>query len=210
MQGRTALARKGSETRELLLEAAERAVLAKGFAATSIEELIVEVGITKSGFFYHFGDKAGLAKAMIERHLAQDRAILDDIFARGDALNEDPLHGFLVGLQLFAEMLADLKEAHPGCLAAAFTYQDQLLNREVRELNRSGMLAWRERFRARFAAVAERYPPRIESDFDALADMAATLVEGGLVLGRMMQDPSILPRQIRLFRDFVRAIFQPA
>lgn len=210
MQGRTALARKGSETRELLLEAAERAVLAKGFAATSIEELIVEVGITKSGFFYHFGDKTGLAKAMIERHLAHDRAILDDIFARGDALNEDPLHGFLVGLQLFAEMLADLKEAHPGCLAASFTYQDQLLNREVRELNRSGVLAWRERFRARFAAIAERYPPRIETDFDALADMAATLVEGGLVLGRMMQDPGILPRQVRLFRDFVRAVFQPA
>jgi len=209
MQGRTALARKGSETRELLLEAAERAVLAKGFAATSIEELIVEVGITKSGFFYHFGDKTGLAKAMIERHLAHDRAILDDIFARGDALNEDPLHGFLVGLQLFAEMLADLKEAHPGCLAASFTYQDQLLNREVRELNRSGVLAWRERFRARFAAIAERYPPRIETDFDALADMAATLVEGGLVLGRMMQDPGILPRQVRLFRDFVRAVFQP-
>src|SRR5687768_8244363 len=66
MQGRTALARKGSETRERLLEVAERAVLAKGFAATSIEELIAEVGITKSGFFYHFGDKSGLAKAMLE------------------------------------------------------------------------------------------------------------------------------------------------
>src|ERR1044072_7188649 len=130
MQGRTALARKGSETREMLLEAAERAVLAKGFASTSIEELITEVGITKSGFFYHFGDKAGLAKAMMERYLAHDRAVLAEIFRRGDELNEDPLHGFLVGLQLFAEMLANLKEAHPGCLAAALCYQDQLFNRE--------------------------------------------------------------------------------
>ena len=209
MQGRTALARKGSETREMLLEAAERAVLAKGFAATSIEELIVEVGITKSGFFYHFGDKSGLAKAMLERYLAHDRALLDDIFARGDALNEDPLHGFLVGLQLFAEMAAQMKEAHPGCLAAAFTYQDQLFNREIHELNRQGVLAWRHRFRARFDAIVERYPPRNAIDLDALADMAATLVEGGLVLGRMLQDATILPRQIRLYRDFVRAVFLP-
>ena len=35
------------------------------------------------------------------------------------------------------------------------------------------------------------------------------LVEGGLVLGRMLQDPMILPRQIRLYRDFVRAVFLP-
>ena len=74
-------------------------------------------------------------------------------------------------------------------------------------MNRSGVLAWRERFRARFALIAERYPLKVPVDLDGLADMASTLVEGGLVLGRAMQDPGILPRQIRLYRDFVRAIF---
>ncbi len=39
------------DTKERLMDAAEAAILDKGFAATSIEELIVEVGITKSGFF---------------------------------------------------------------------------------------------------------------------------------------------------------------
>jgi hypothetical protein len=37
------------DMRERLLESAEAAVLAKGFAATSIEEFIAAVGITKSG-----------------------------------------------------------------------------------------------------------------------------------------------------------------
>jgi AcrR family transcriptional regulator len=36
------------------MDAAEVAVLAKGFSSTSIEELIAAVGISKSGFFYHF------------------------------------------------------------------------------------------------------------------------------------------------------------
>ena len=55
--------------------------------------------------------------------------------------------------------------------------------------------------------IATRYPPRFEVDFDALADMAATIVEGGLVLGRMLNDVTIPPRQVLLYRDFVRSIF---
>ena len=199
--------RKGSDTRERLLTLAEQAVLAKGFAATSIEELIAATGITKSGFFYHFKDKGELAKALMLRYLEQDKAVLDDIFRRGDELNEDPLHGFLVGLKLFAEMMADLPEAHPGCLAASFCYQDHLFSQEIRDLNAAGILAWRHRFRERFDLIAARYPPRIEADLDALADMASTLVEGGLLLGRALRDVAILPKQILLYRDFVRTIF---
>jgi AcrR family transcriptional regulator len=199
--------RKGSDTRERLLTLAEQAVLAKGFAATSIEELIAATGITKSGFFYHFRDKGELAKALMLRYLEQDKAVLDDIFRRGDELNEDPLHGFLVGLKLFAEMMADLPEAHPGCLAASFCYQDHLFSQEIRDLNAAGILAWRHRFRERFDLIAARYPPRIEADLDALADMASTLVEGGLVLGRALKDVTILPRQVLLYRDYVRIIF---
>jgi AcrR family transcriptional regulator len=195
------------DTRERILEVAELAVLAKGFAATSIEEIIAEVGITKSGFFYHFKDKTELAKGLMLRYLEHDRQVLDDIFRRGDELHEDPLHGFLVGLKLFSEMMGNLPEAHPGCLAAAFAYQDQLFNQEIRKLNADGTLAWRKRFRERFDLIAARYPPRFEVDFDALADMAATLVEGALILGRMMNDVTIPPRQVMLYRDFVRSIF---
>jgi len=202
--------RRGSETRERILEIAEAAVLAKGFAATSIDELIAAVGITKSGFFYHFKDKGELARAMLLRYLDRDKALLDNLFSRADELNEDPLHGFLVGMKLFAEMMANLPEVHPGCLAASFCYQDQLFNREIRRLNAEGMLAWRIRFRERLDLIAKRYPPRHAVDLDALADMIATLVEGGLILGRALNDITILPRQVLLYRDFVRSVFAPA
>jgi len=43
--------RKGTDTRERILDVAEAAVLEKGFAATSIDELVAAVSITKSGFF---------------------------------------------------------------------------------------------------------------------------------------------------------------
>jgi AcrR family transcriptional regulator len=199
--------RKGRATRDRLLDLAEGAVLAKGFAATSIDELIAAGGITKSGFFYHFKDKADLAKALILRYLERDSELLDNLFSRGDELHDDPLHGFLVGLKLFAEMMANLPEAHPGCLAASFAYQDQIFNREIRELNAAGLLAWRRRFHERFLLIAERYPPRPEVDLEALADMAASMVEGGMIVGRALRDGTILPRQVMLYRDYVRSVF---
>ena len=203
------ITRKGSDTRERLLELAEGAVLEKGFAATSIDELIAAVGITKGGFFYHFRDKSDLAKALMLRYLERDKIILDEIFSRADELNEDPLHGFLVALRLFAEMLAKLPEAHPGCLAASFCYQDQLFNREIRDLNRSGVLAWQVRFRQRLDQIAAVYPPRIDVHLDDLADTVAALVEGGIILSRIMKDKDVLPRQVLLYRDFIRLVFQP-
>ena len=48
-------------------------MLEKGFAATSIDELIAAVGITKSGFFYHFKDKSELAKALMLRYIDERR-----------------------------------------------------------------------------------------------------------------------------------------
>src|SRR5687767_7584463 len=131
--------RKGSDTRTRILELAEAAVLEKGFAATSIDELIAGVGITKSGFFYHFKDKSDLAKALMRRYIDEHDATLADIFRRADELNDDPLHGTLVALKLLAEMMADLPSTHPGCLVSSFVYQDQLLSAEVRELTLAGV-----------------------------------------------------------------------
>lgn len=201
---------KGAETRERILELAEAGVLEKGFAATSIDELISAAGITKSGFFYHFRDKSDLAVALMKRYLDQEDRILDDLFARADELNDDPLHGFLVALKLIAEMMADLPSTHPGCMVASVCYQEQLFNREVRELNVSGVLGWRRRMRERLDRIAERYPPRIDIDLDSLADMAFALIEGGIIISKVLRDKQALPHQIMQYRDFVRSIFLPA
>ena len=199
--------RKGSETRERLMDAAEAAVLEKGFAATSIEELIAEVGITKSGFFYHFPDKGELAKALLERYLVREETLFDDLFARARDLDEDPLHSFLIGLKLMAELMADLPEGHPGCLVASYCYQENMFNRSVRDLNREGVLRWRKRFRCYLDEIAERYPPRVDIDLDALADMFSALADGGIILSKVVREKDILPQQLMLCREFVRGVF---
>jgi TetR/AcrR family transcriptional regulator, transcriptional repressor for nem operon len=199
--------RKGSDTRERILEVAEGAVLDKGFAATSIEEVIAAVGITKSGFFYHFKDKNELAKALLVRYVEREDALFDELFARADELNEDPLHGFLVGLKMLAELMADLPNGHPGCLVASYCYQDRLFDKEVRELNAAAVLNWRKRFRERLDLIAQRYPPRVDVDLDDLADMLSVIADGGIILSKTIKDKQALARQILLYRDFIKAVF---
>ena len=198
---------KGEQTRERLLDLAEDAVLHKGFALTSIDELIAAAGITKSGFFYHFRDKNDLAKALLERYLERDEVIFDDLFARADALNDDPLHGFLVFLKLLADLMADLTSGHPGCLVASYCYQDRLFSSEIRELAATGVRTWRARFRERLDRIAERYPPRIEVNLDVMADMLSAVIDGGIILSKSLEQPKHLPEQVMVYRSFVRLVF---
>ncbi len=198
--------RKG-DARERILDFAEVSVLEKGFDATSIEELIAAVGITKSGFFYHFRDKTELARVLLARYIERETAMFDELFGRADELSEDPLHGFLIGLKMLAELMSDLPKGHPGCLIASYCYQDRLFDQQVRELNAQSVLLWRKRFRTRLDRIAERYPPRIAVDLDDLADMLSVVADGGIILSKLMKDSSALARQVLLYREFVRTVF---
>ena len=152
--------RKGEETRTRILDVAEAAVLQKGFGGTSIEELIAETGITKSGFFYHFRDKNELAKALLNRYIENDERIYDEIFSRARDLMDDPLQSFLLGLKLLSELLSDLPNGHPGCLVATICYYERLFDREIQEINRQAALTWRRRFRGMFDEIFAVYTPR--------------------------------------------------
>lgn len=198
---------KGEQTRERIMDIAQDAVLHKGFASTSIEEIISEAGITKSGFFYHFRDKNDLAKALLQRYTDNEWRVFEQLFRQADELSEDPLHGFLIFLKLFAELMGDLPNGHPGCLVASYVYQDFLFSREVRDMTTEGHRIWRKRFRERLDRIAERYPPRIEVSLDDMADMLSAVADGGIILSKSMHDPSLLPRQILQYRAYVKLVF---
>jgi len=127
---------RGEETRRRILDIAQESILAKGFDATSIDEIVACADITKSGFFYHFRDKNALALALIERHIEVEDDLFDDLLARARDLTDDPLQEALVGLKLLAELLDDLPNGHPGCVVATAAYQDRLFDQPVRDANR--------------------------------------------------------------------------
>ena len=201
---------KGQETRDRLMDIAEASVLAKGFGATSIDEIIAEADITKSGFFYHFKDKNQLALALLQRYVEREDQLLDDLFGRARELHDDPLHAFLIGLKLFAEMMADLPKGHPGCLVATCCYNERAFDADVRALNRQSVLNWRQRFLTELEGIAEIYPPKDNVDMEALADMVSGIVEGGIVMSKALEQPKVLAQQILLFRSYLKLLFLPS
>ena len=198
---------KGEQTRERLLDIAQDAVLHKGFAGTSLDEIICEAGITKSGFFYHFRDKNDLAKALLQRYLDNEWRIFEDLFRQADELSDDPLHNYLIFLKLFADLLRDIPNGHPGCLVASYVYQDYLFSQEVRRMTTEGHRIWRTRFRERLDRIAARYPPKIEVDLNDMADMLSSVADGGIILSKILSQPDVLPRQVMQYRADGKLVF---
>ena len=198
--------RKGDATRERILEIAEVAVLAKGFGATSIEELIAEAGITKSGFFYHFKDKNELALGLLARYEEQNARLLNASFGRARQLSDDPLQSFLIGLTLLSERLT-APQGHPGCMVATMSYQDRLFDRNVRaELVRITR-EWSQYFRVLIDDIVAAYPLREPVDLDQLARTVCCSIDGGIIMSKALNDPAQLERQICAYRTFIKVLF---
>jgi TetR/AcrR family transcriptional repressor of nem operon len=190
-----------------MLDLTYEAVIRKGFAATSIEELVEAAGITKSGFFYHFRDKGDLARQLIERYTSENARFLDGMAARARELSDDPLHGFLIFLKLYAEAMNDLAFAHPGCMVATVTFQDLAWDREVRQLTIDSVLNWRGRFIGWLEEIAEIYPPKGQATAADLADAILAFTYGGMTLAKALDDPTAISRQALMFRQTVRLHF---
>lgn len=198
---------KGAQTREHILATAEAIILQRGYAGTSIEDIINQAGITKGGFFYHFDGKIDLARGLITRFLEQDALFFNGLVDRARSLTEDPLQQLLIFLKLMAEAMADLPSTHPGCLVASFTYESQQFDDGVRELNAQGILSWREIFMEQLEKIVEKYPMKIERPLEELADMLTGVIEGGIIMSRALDDRDILPSQLLQYREFIRLVF---
>jgi len=199
--------RSTETTRDRLMTAAELAILEKGFAATSIEELIAEVGVSKGGFFYHFRDKSELVKAILARSLEAEERWFDSMFARAQAVTDDPLQEFLTFLRFLREDMERLPEVHPGCLITACCFQERLFEHDVHELAKESLLKWRWQFHTRLIRIAQMYPPKVDVDLEHLADMLTVLTDGGIILSKTVREKDVLPHQVELYRAFVRAVF---
>jgi len=200
---------KGARTRDRLLDLAYDSVIRKGFAATSIEELVEAAGITKSGFFYHFRDKNDLARQLMIRYAAENETFLDGMAARARELSDDPLHSFLIFLKFYAEAMEEMVDAHPGCLVATVTFQDMSFDREARRLTTEGVMAWRSRFVAWLEEIAAVYPPRGKAQLTDLADAILAFTYGGMTMAKALNHNDAISRQALLFRETVRLHFQP-
>lgn len=194
-------------TRDRILRTAQTLILDKGYAGTSLADIVGALGVTKGAFFHHFASKDELARALIRRYSERDHSAFDDYARRADALTDDPVQSALLLVSLFEEALAQRERPVRGCLFAAYIYQQGQFEPEVRDFLRATFDGWVGLFEAKFEAALRARSPRVPVTARELGEMMVALFEGAIILGRAFEDPKALARQVRQFRNYLKLLF---
>jgi AcrR family transcriptional regulator len=165
-----------------LLEVAVGEFLARGYDATSMEDLSRAAGITKSSFYHHFSGKEALLRAALERALDGLFAILDEEGAR-------------TGTPL--ERLRHIVRGQVALLVAELPYVTVLLRVRGNTESERWALQRRREFDAHIAALvraaAEAGELRAEVEPALAARLLSGLVNSIVEWARPDRDPDALP-----------------
>lgn len=207
MATQTALRSKGEDTRERILAAAERLILARGYRGTSLDEILAATGLTKGAFFHHFPSKADMALALLERFWQRDRAVLVAQWEQAAALSQDPLQRVLIWFELFEQLFEQAEEPPMACLFASYLYEREQFEPRVLSFIRRGFEDWQALYADRLAPVLDERPPAAPVTVEELAETVMCLIQGGFVLSQATGDRDSVPRQSRRFRRYLELLF---
>lgn len=143
-----------ARTRSLLIEAARREIVKKGFATASIRDIAEAAGFSLGAIYSNFPDKEAILLELIQQHQSEERARIEASLARaqGDAaaamagvekwaetVNSDPDLGVLsIELQLhalrspaFAKVYNEMNRRHRRALGTMITHLFELFGKKV-------------------------------------------------------------------------------
>ena len=203
------MAKKGEDTRNRILDAAQTMILDHGFAGVSIDQLIQSLGLTKGAFFHHFKNKNDLAHSLIRRYADEGLVLFRDNLARARKLSDDPLQQLLILIGLYEELFDHLTEPYPGCLLASYVYELQQFDEETRSIINEEFLQSRREVMKLLRSIMKRYPARRPIDLMALADGFMSAFEGAFILSKSLNEADITAKQLRLYKTTIEALFLP-
>lgn len=181
------------DTREKLVRTAERLMLRDGYSATRVDDVIAHARLSKGSFYHAFDSKEALGLAALEHYYA-DR--VGRLAAGAWAAEADPRRRARAFLEHLSRVAAALWK--DGCLLASFAA-------EAAGSSRAMAGAIRKRTGELRALLAGALAPLATPDAaaDDLADQLLACIEGSIVLARIHDDASYLPRGVDRFRRCV-------
>jgi TetR/AcrR family transcriptional repressor of nem operon len=198
---------KGAQTRERILAAAEPLVLRQGYAGTSLDDILGATGLTKGAFFHHFKDKAAFARALVERCACNDTARFERCAAAGEAKSDDPLEQTVCFLQAVEDFFERQATPVDGCVLAVYTYELMQFEPAIHAYVAQCFRRWAAVYEKKFEAVLARYKPAAPVAARDLAESVLAVFEGAIILSRSFNDPMLLVRQLRQFRQYFELLF---
>ncbi|MBZ0137147.1 MAG: TetR/AcrR family transcriptional regulator [Planctomycetes bacterium] len=77
-----------ADTRSAVLRQAAALFADNGYDAVSVREIVGAAGVTKPALYYHFGNKEGVARALIDEFLNAATVMRQGVFAEADGVRE--------------------------------------------------------------------------------------------------------------------------
>lgn len=73
-----------TDSRQSILDAGQRTIAHKGWAAVGLTEILKVAGVPKGSFYYYFGSKEAFGEAMLTEYFIEYLADMDQIFSQPD------------------------------------------------------------------------------------------------------------------------------
>lgn len=199
------MTRDGS-ARQKLIDAGLALIRAKGYAATSVDELCAKAGVTKGAFFHHFASKDALAVAAANYWSEMTGALFADAPYHK---HKDPLDRVLAYLDFRKELLkGDVPEF--TCLVGTMVQETYDTNPDIRAACDASISGHAATLEADIAEAKKKYGIKAAWTPASLALHTQAVIQGAFILAKAKGSAEIAASSIDHLRRYITLLFQPA
>ena len=199
----TVEAQPAPSARQRLLDAAVMIVRQKGFAATSVDDLCREAGVTKGAFFHHFASKDALGVAAADYWSTMTSGFFADAPYHHHA---DPLERVL-GYLDFRRAILQGTLPEFTCLAGTMLQEVHQSSPAIAAACDAAISLHAERIEADIAAAMAQHGLAAEWTAASLALHTQAVLQGAFILAKAKGGPAIAADSIEHLQRYIRLLF---
>lgn len=196
------MSRNNKSTRDRLIESARFLFWERGFAGTSMSELLAHAEVNSGSFYHFFDSKEALLRAVLEGYLQLLRPmVVDPAFARVSA----PVERIFAILAGYRERIL-ATGCQYGCPLGRLALEIDPENAPAHQLIAHNFQGWIEAIRECLDAMKPALPA--DTDLDALATYVLVVMEGGVMLSRSYRSVEPFDRAVAQLREHFRLLLK--